>query len=119
MWKHRIQRNIFNSYRNCYGGEQYFNQEMDFSYYLVTSNKKGISSPQLGKHIGISQQSAWFMLHRIRDAKGIKFKSSGMFLGTTEIDELLLRYYLSLQFPHFLTSACQKPSPKYCSQKIY
>jgi transposase-like protein len=55
--------------------------------YLATSNKKGISSVQLGKHIGISQQSAWFMLHRIREAKGIKFKSSGMFSGTTEIDE--------------------------------
>ena len=55
--------------------------------YLATSNKKGISSVQLGKHIGISQQSAWFMLHRIREAKGIKFNCSGEFDGTTEIDE--------------------------------
>jgi len=47
--------------------------------YLATSNKKGISSVQLGKHIGISQQSSWFMLHRIREAKSIKFNSSGFF----------------------------------------
>jgi len=47
--------------------------------YLATSNKKGISSVQLGKHISISQQSAWFMLHRIREAKSIKFNSSGFF----------------------------------------
>lgn len=36
--------------------------------YLATSNKKGISSVQLGKHIGISQQSAWFMLQRLKSA---------------------------------------------------
>ena len=34
--------------------------------YLTSANKKGISSYQLGKHIGIAQNSAWFMLHRIR-----------------------------------------------------
>jgi len=55
--------------------------------YLATSNKKGISSPQLAKHIGISQQSAWFILHRIREAKGIKFNSSSSFSGTVEVDE--------------------------------
>ncbi|MBL7703833.1 MAG: IS1595 family transposase [Ferruginibacter sp.] len=36
--------------------------------YLVTAHKKGISSYQLGKNIGCTQKSAWFMLHRIREA---------------------------------------------------
>jgi len=36
--------------------------------YFITANKKGISSYQLAKHIGTSQKSAWFMLHRIRES---------------------------------------------------
>lgn len=35
--------------------------------YLVTAHKKGISSYQLAKDIGITQKSAWFVLHRIRE----------------------------------------------------
>ncbi|MBL7913867.1 MAG: IS1595 family transposase [Bacteroidia bacterium] len=35
--------------------------------YLATSHKKGISSIQLGKDLGITQKSAWFMLGRIRE----------------------------------------------------
>jgi hypothetical protein len=38
--------------------------------YICSSHKKGISSYQLGKDIGIAQKSAWFMLHRIRYAIG-------------------------------------------------
>ena len=34
--------------------------------YLVTSLKRGISSPQLAVELKISQKSAWFMLQRIR-----------------------------------------------------
>lgn len=34
--------------------------------FLVTSHKKGISSLQLGRDLGITQKSAWFMLQRIR-----------------------------------------------------
>jgi transposase-like protein len=36
--------------------------------YLVTAHKKGISSVQLAKHLGITQKSAWFVIHRIREA---------------------------------------------------
>jgi transposase-like protein len=34
--------------------------------YLCTSLKKGISSHQLARTLGITQKSAWFVLHRIR-----------------------------------------------------
>jgi transposase-like protein len=56
--------------------------------YLHTSNKKGISSCQLAKHIGITQKTAWFMLMRIRYA--IENKQLNSFTGTTEIDEVYL-----------------------------
>src|SRR5687768_682904 len=32
--------------------------------YVITSHKKGISSIQLGKDIGVTQKTAWFLLHR-------------------------------------------------------
>ena len=35
--------------------------------YLVTSHKKGISSLQLGRDLGVDKKNAWFLLHRIRE----------------------------------------------------
>jgi hypothetical protein len=53
--------------------------------YLITNHKKGISSVQLGKDIGVTQKSAWFMLHRLRHAS--KTKTFQEFQGTVEADE--------------------------------
>jgi hypothetical protein len=36
--------------------------------YLLVTARKGISSLQLAKEIGVTQKSAWFMLHRLREA---------------------------------------------------
>ena len=37
--------------------------------YLMATNSKGISSPNLGKMIGVKRQpTVWFMMHRIREA---------------------------------------------------
>jgi transposase-like protein len=36
--------------------------------YLITSHKKGIASTQLANALGVTQKTAWFMLHRIRYA---------------------------------------------------
>jgi transposase-like protein len=52
-------------------------------YQLVTA-RKGISSMQLAKEIGITQKSAWFVLHRLREACGPKLEK---LRGIIEIDE--------------------------------
>ncbi len=38
-----------------------------FATHLVTSSKKGISSLQISRMLGITYKSAWFMVHRIRE----------------------------------------------------
>ena len=53
--------------------------------YIIMSHKKGISSIQLGKDIGVTQKTSWFMLHRIREQ--LKANNSPMLSGTVEIDE--------------------------------
>jgi len=40
--------------------------------WLITSHKKGIASTQLAKDIGVTQKTAWFMLHRLRYAAQTK-----------------------------------------------
>lgn len=53
--------------------------------YIFTSHKKGISSSQLAKDLGITQKSAWHLLHRIRHAFGIK--EPEQLENTVEADE--------------------------------
>jgi transposase-like protein len=38
------------------------------AFYLLNSSKKGISSHQLHRMLGITYKSAWFMAHRVREA---------------------------------------------------
>lgn len=52
--------------------------------YLLTSSRKGISSVQLAKQVGVTQKTAWFMDHRIR--KAMK-QNRGQLFGTVEADE--------------------------------
>jgi transposase-like protein len=56
--------------------------------YLIASHKKGISSVQLAKDLGVTQKTAWFMLHRIREA--LKDNNPAMLSGTIEADETYL-----------------------------
>ncbi|HLE31994.1 MAG TPA: IS1595 family transposase, partial [Bacteroidota bacterium] len=60
-------------------------QKWFMAVYLITAHKKGISSVQLGKDIGVTQKSAWFMLHRIRYA--VRTKPSKPLNGIVEADE--------------------------------
>ncbi len=53
--------------------------------YLATAHKKGISSHQLSRDLGISQKTAWFILHRVRHM--LKDKAPHVLSNTVEIDE--------------------------------
>lgn len=53
--------------------------------WLIASAKNGISSYELHRSIGVTQKSAWFMLHRIRLA--MQTKSFNKMSGTVEADE--------------------------------
>jgi transposase-like protein len=55
-----------------------------YAMYLLVTSRKGISSLQLSKEIGITQKSAWFVLHRLREACG---NDPTIFNGIVEIDE--------------------------------
>lgn len=58
-----------------------------YAMYLMVTARKGISSMQLAKEIGVTQKSAWFMLQRLREAcagKGNKLN------GIVEIDEAFI-----------------------------
>ena len=54
--------------------------------YLITAHKKGISSIQLGKDIGVTQKTAWFMNHRLREATKTKAFTAPL-KNTIEVDE--------------------------------
>ncbi|HEV2380145.1 MAG TPA: IS1595 family transposase [Terriglobia bacterium] len=57
--------------------------------WMITSDKNGISSYELAKDIGVTQKTAWFMLHRLRKAM-----QTGSFLkkfsGEVEVDETFI-----------------------------
>ena len=53
--------------------------------WLAANSKNGISSHELGRALGITQKSAWFMLHRIRLA--MQKGSLSALAGEVEIDE--------------------------------
>lgn len=55
-----------------------------YAMYLLVTSRKGISSLQLSKEIGITQKSAWFVLQRLREACGNNYEA---LRGIVEIDE--------------------------------
>jgi transposase-like protein len=59
--------------------------------FLIAASKKGISSNQLHRTLGITLKSAWFMSHRIREAmRSGKFAPLGSDGGTVEVDETFI-----------------------------
>ena len=55
-----------------------------FAIYLHMTNLKGVSSMKLHRDLGVSQPTAWFMLHRIREAWATP---PPPFNGPVEVDE--------------------------------
>ena len=53
--------------------------------YLEMTSLKGISSMKLHRELKVTQRTAWFMLHRIREAWGQERKA--LFAGPLEVDE--------------------------------
>ncbi len=58
--------------------------------FLIASSKKGISSNQLHRTLGVSLKSAWFMSHRIREAMRIDGEVFGIGGGSVEVDETFI-----------------------------
>ncbi len=55
--------------------------------YLVVTARKGVSSLQLAKQIGVTQKTAWFLLGRLREACGDPLAQLS---GTVEVDEVYI-----------------------------
>src|ERR1051325_3564807 len=60
-------------------------QQWLMAMWILTTHSKGISSVQLAKTLGVTQKTAWFLAHRIREAYADKSKIP--LTGTVEIDE--------------------------------
>lgn len=55
--------------------------------YLFSAHKKGLSSHQLSRDLGITQSTAWFMLHRVRKAMRNNNDYKEKLQGIVEVDE--------------------------------
>ncbi len=55
--------------------------------WLLTNCKNGISSYELARSLGVTQKTAWFMLHRLRFALHGEEDNNRKFSGTVEADE--------------------------------
>jgi transposase-like protein len=55
--------------------------------HLLCASKKGMSSHQIHRQLGITYKSAWFMTHRIRYAMKQDYDDFEPLSGTVEIDE--------------------------------
>lgn len=55
-----------------------------YAMYILQTARKGVSSLQLSKELGITQKATWFMLHRLREACDVEV---GTLAGPVEVDE--------------------------------
>ena len=60
-------------------------REWAIAIYLLATNLKGVSSMKLHRDLNITQKSAWYLAHRLRE--GWKADNGGMFTGPVEADE--------------------------------
>ena len=64
-----------------------------YATHLLTSSKKGISSHQLSRMLGVTYKTAWFMAHRIREAmRPAELTPMGGSGKTVEVDETLIGF---------------------------
>jgi|SRR3569623_384766 len=84
--------------------------------YLIAGSKKGISSNQLHRTLGVTLKTAWFMSHRIREA--MKSDATGMFGaggGFVEADETFIGHTGGTsRLPiHNMNKGCEPDRPEH------
>ena len=57
------------------------------AFWLFSTNRKGISSCQLSREVGVTQKTAWYMLGRIREVAAKVSGTGGPMDGDVEADE--------------------------------
>ena len=62
-------------------------QKWALAIYQVATNVKGISSMKIHRNLGIRQPTAWFMLHRLREAIS-SLARPDLMEGPAEVDEM-------------------------------
>lgn len=62
-------------------------QQWAFGIYLLTTGLKSVSSMKLHRDLNITQKSAWFMAHRIRETHQNSLGGLEIFVGPVEADE--------------------------------
>lgn len=77
--------------------------------FLIASSKKGVSSNQLHRTLGITLKSAWFMSHRIREAMrdgdlDVPFGNDG---GAVEVDETFIGRDVTKKFARGTNHKCK------------
>lgn len=66
--------------------------------WYIANNKRGMSSIQLAQEIGVTQKTAWFLLHRIRKVMGAQNNSK--LSNTVECDETYIYEDWKHRRPH-------------------
>ena len=56
--------------------------------WCIANSKNGISSHELGRALGVTQKTAWFMLHRVRES--MRSEEFSKLSGTVESDETFI-----------------------------
>ncbi|MCY4497381.1 MAG: IS1595 family transposase [Rhodospirillaceae bacterium] len=59
-----------------------------FAIYLEATSLKGVSSMKLHRDLKVTQRTAWFMLHRLREAWAVK--GPEIYSGPLEVDETFM-----------------------------
>lgn len=67
-------------------------QKWLLAMYMFASSRKGISSIQMAKELGVTQKTAWFLAQRIREAWFVQNPESDndKFDGEEEVDETFI-----------------------------
>jgi hypothetical protein len=87
----RVREALYRHGWHRHGAQQSSLHQWVYATHLLTSSKKGISSHQLSRMLGVTYKTAWFLAHRIREAmRPAEFTPMGGSGKTVEIDETII-----------------------------